>query len=86
MTVTSIGTQSSDWASQLLDTIRDRNNGKGDDLADKLMGDLDTDGDSVLSLRSPACPKAPSPRRTPTATARSAPRNWPTPWTRNAPR
>lgn len=50
MTVTSIGTQSSDWASQLLETIRDRNNGKSDDLADKLMGDLDTDGDSVLSL------------------------------------
>lgn len=50
MTVTSIGTQSSDWASQLLETVRDRNSGKGDDLADKLMGDLDTDGDSVLSL------------------------------------
>lgn len=50
MAVTSIGTQSSDWASQLLETVRDRNSGKGDDLADKLMGDLDTDGDSVLSL------------------------------------
>lgn len=50
MTVTSIDTQSSDWASQLLETVRNRNNGKSDDLADKLMGDLDTDGDSVLSL------------------------------------
>lgn len=50
MAITSIGTQSSDWASQLLETVRDRNSGKGDDLADKLMGDLDTDGDSVLSL------------------------------------
>ncbi len=50
MAVTSIDTQSSDWASQLLETVRNRNNGKSDDLADKLMGDLDTDGDSVLSL------------------------------------
>ena len=50
MAVTSIDTQFSDWASQLLETVRNRNNGKSDDLADKLMGDLDTDGNSALSL------------------------------------
>lgn len=51
MAVTSIGAQSSDWASQLLETFQNRNKSKEDDLADKLMADLDADGDSVLSLK-----------------------------------
>lgn len=50
MTISSIGVQSDDWTSQLLESFQSRKKNQGDDLADKLMGDLDQDGTSTLSL------------------------------------
>ena len=50
MTISSISTQSSDWASQLLESIQGSGGKKDDDLASKLMNDLDQDGTSSLSL------------------------------------
>ncbi len=50
MTISSIGVQSDDWTSQLLESFQGRKKDQSDDLADKLMGDLDQDGTTTLSL------------------------------------
>jgi hypothetical protein len=50
MTISSIGAQSDDWASQIQQSFQRRDKDQGDDLAEKLMGDLDKDGTSTLSL------------------------------------
>jgi len=50
MSISSIGAQSSDWVSQLLESVQGSKSSKDDDLASKLMSDLDADGTSTLSL------------------------------------
>lgn len=50
MTISSITSQSSDWTTQLLDALQGKKSNQDDDLASKLMSDLDGDGTSTLSL------------------------------------